>query len=131
MAPNKVYPIDTGLANAVGFAFSANTGKLLENSVFLALRRCTPEIYYYSTPGGYEVDFYLPETRQLIQVAQNLENPSTREREVRALIDAMQSLGHRRGLILTDSNALGIEKDGMIVEIRSLAEWLLKDDLSS
>ncbi|MCK5314268.1 MAG: ATP-binding protein [Anaerolineales bacterium] len=131
IAPKKVYPIDTGLANAVGFAFSANTGKLLENSVFLALRRCTPEIYYYSTPGGYEVDFYLPETCQLIQVAQNLENPSTREREVRALIDAMQSLGHRRGLILTDSNALGIEKDGMIVEIRSLAEWLLKDDLSS
>ena len=44
IAPKKVYPIDTGLANAVGFAFSPNTGKLLENVVFLALRRRTQEI---------------------------------------------------------------------------------------
>jgi hypothetical protein len=44
IAPKKVYAIDTGLASAVGFAFSANTGRLLENQVFLALRRQTPDI---------------------------------------------------------------------------------------
>lgn len=76
MAPKKVYAIDTGLANAVGF--SPNTGKLLEDLVFLALRRRTPEVYYYTSPGGFEVDFYLPETRELIQVSQNLAQPASR-----------------------------------------------------
>jgi len=47
--------IVSGLAQAVGFAFSANTGKLLENLAFLALRRRTREIYYYLSPAGYEV----------------------------------------------------------------------------
>ena len=118
--------IDTGLANAVGFAFSANTGRLLENLVFLALRRRTQEVYYYTSPAGFEVDFYLPETRELLQVTQNMEQPATREREVRALTDAMRGLDLSHGLILTDANAEPIEANGMTIEIRSLAEWLLQ-----
>ncbi len=60
IAAKKIYSIDTGLINAIGFSFSPNTGKLMENTAFLALRRKTHEIYYYTTPAGYEVDFYLP-----------------------------------------------------------------------
>ena len=126
VAPKKVYAIDTGLANAVGFSFSANTGRLLENLVFLALRRRTQEIYYTTSPAGFEVDFYLPETRELLQVTQNMEQPATREREVRALTDAMRGLDLSHGLILTDANAEPIEVDGMTIEVRSLAEWLLQ-----
>jgi len=133
VAPKKVYAIDTGLATAIGFSFtysavscSPNTGKLLENLVFLALRRRTPEVYYYTSPGGFEVDFYLPETRELIQVSQNLAQPSTRERETRALTDALRGLGFTHGLILTDANAAPIETNGLTIEVRSLAEWLLQ-----
>lgn len=125
VAPKKVYVIDTGLANAVGFSFSPNTGRLLENAVFLALRRRTREVFYYTSPGGFEVDFYLPATRELIQVAQNLAQPATRDREVRALIDAMRGLGLSRGLILTDVNAEPQRIDGLTIETRSIAEWLL------
>jgi predicted AAA+ superfamily ATPase len=125
VAPKKVYAIDTGLANAVGFAFSPNTGKLLENLTFLALRRRTPEVYYYTSPGGFEVDFYLPATRELIQVSQNLAQPATRECEVRALTDALAGLGLTRGLILTDANAAPIEVNGFTINVRSLTEWLL------
>jgi predicted AAA+ superfamily ATPase len=127
VAAKKIYCIDTGLASAVGFNFSPNTGKLLENLVFLALRRKTSEIYYYTTPAGYEVDFYLPEARQLIQVAQNLDQPATREREVWALIDAAQALNLSSGLILSDSNATAISENGVTISIRSLAEWLLEE----
>jgi uncharacterized protein len=126
VAPKKVYAIDTGLVNAVGCSFSPNTGKLLENLVYLALRRRTREIYYYTSPGGFEVDFYLPETRELIQVSQNLAQPATRERETRALTDALRGLGLTRGLILTDANAPAIQPAGLILEVRSLAEWLLQ-----
>ncbi len=125
IAPKKVYCIDAGLANSIGFAFSANAGKLLENLVFLALRRRTKEIYYYVSPSGYEVDFYLPETRELFQVAQNIASPPTREREVRALRDALQALHLPHGTILTDANLDPIEEDDLTIEIRSLAEWLI------
>jgi uncharacterized protein len=130
IAPKKVYSIDTGLINTIGFSFSANTGKLLENLVFLALRRMTQEIYYVTSPAGYEVDFYLPETRQLIQVCQQLTNSVTRERETRALFDAMRGLNLQQGLILTDATADPIEEDDRRIEIRSIAEWLLSQSTS-
>jgi uncharacterized protein len=126
IAAKKIYAIDTGLSNAVGFGFSPNTGKLLENLVFLALRRQTKEIYYYMTPAGYEVDFYLPEKRQLIQVTQHLENSATREREVRALNDAVQGVQAESALILSDANEDGFETRGVRVEVRSTAEWFVK-----
>jgi predicted AAA+ superfamily ATPase len=125
VAPKKVYAIDTGLASAVGFSFSPNTGRLLENLVFLALRRRTQELYYYSSPAGLEVDFYLPEARELIQVIQNLDQPATRAREVRALTDAMRGLDLSHGLILADANAEPILDSGLTIEVRSLAEWLV------
>jgi hypothetical protein len=126
VAPKKVYAIDTGLVSAVGLSFSPNTGRLLENLVYLALRRRTREIYYYTSPGGFEVDFYLPETRELIQVSQDLARPATRERETRALTDALRGLGLARGVILTQANAAPVEADGLTIEIRSLVEWLLQ-----
>ena len=125
IAPKKIYSIDTGLCNAVGFGFSPNTGKLLENLVFLALRRQTQEVYYYATPGGYEVDFYLPEKRQLIQVTQNLQNAATREREIRALKDAITSLQVESVLILADANENDLEIGDLKVQVRSVAGWLL------
>jgi predicted AAA+ superfamily ATPase len=127
ITPKKAYCIDTGLSNAVGFGFSPNTGNLLENLVFLALRRQTHEIYYCATPGGYEMDFYLPENRQLIQVAHNLDasRTATREREVRALSDALTGVKVESALILSDANENSFELGGVRVEVRSLGVWLL------
>ena len=128
IAAKKVYSIDNGLVNAIGFSFSPNTGKLIENAAFLALRRKTREIYYYTTPAGYEVDFYLPESGRLIQVVQNMDNPATREREIRALADGMSALGLSYGLILTDSKSQTITRNGFTITIRSLTDWLLESE---
>ena len=103
----------------------ANTGKLAENLVLLAHQRRTQEIYYYTSPAELEVDFYLPETHELIQVSQNLAQPATREREVRALTDGLRGLGLTHRLILTDATAEPILESGLTIEVRSLAEWLL------
>ena len=128
IAPKKIYCIDSGLSNAVGFGFSPNTGKLLENLAFLSFRQHTKEIYYYTSPGGYEVDFYLPQQQLLVQVTQDLENPAVREREVRALADAVQSVKVHRALILCDTNEDGFKVNGVPVEVRSTAEWLLRPE---
>lgn len=126
IAPKKIYSIDTGLINSIGFKFSPNTGKLLENMVFLALRRETREIYYYMSPEGYEVDFYLPESRQLIQVTQHMANPGTREREFRAVEAATQHLKVESALILSEVNEGSTRVGGVPVSIRSISEWLLE-----
>jgi predicted AAA+ superfamily ATPase len=128
IAPKKVYGIDTGLLNVIGFAFSPNTGRQLENLIFLALRRQTKEIYYYASPGGYEVDFYLPETGQLIQVVQNLAQSDTRKREIRALTNAIQSLNLTHGTILSDTNEPPIGTRGITLTIRSIVEWLIHQE---
>jgi predicted AAA+ superfamily ATPase len=125
IAPKKIYCIDSGFSNAVGFGFSPNTGKLLENLVFLTLRQQIKEVFYYASPGGFEVDFYLPEKQQLVQVTQTLENPATRERELRALSEAVRSVKAKSALILANSNEDGVEVNGVPVEVRSTAEWLV------
>lgn len=126
IAPKKVYCIDTGLVNSVGFHFSPNIGKRMENAVFLALRQKTHHIYYYTTKRDYEVDFYLPETRQLIQVSQRFENSSTREREFRAIVEAARELNVDSALILSEAEKADTTAGDVPVEIHPLTAWLLK-----
>jgi predicted AAA+ superfamily ATPase len=128
VAVAKVYTIDTGLARAVGYASSPNTGHLLENAVYLALRRRTAELFYWAAPNSQEVDFYLPEEKQLIQVAASVDQPATLERELRAMNEAMQAMGIKHGLLLTSANALPTTVRAGTVETRSVAEWLLSPE---
>jgi predicted AAA+ superfamily ATPase len=73
------------------------------------------------------VDFYLPAERRLIQVAQNMNQPETRRRELRALESAMRSLEIDAGLVLTEDGEDPVEKEGRRIEIRPVAAWLLEN----
>ncbi|MDP2826944.1 MAG: ATP-binding protein, partial [Sulfuritalea sp.] len=89
--PRKVYPIDPGLIPVFDRSGKANLGHALETAVMLQLDRRGAELAYVHTSGGYQVDFLarLPEgTEELIQVCASLDDTATREREVRALLDA-------------------------------------------
>ena len=70
--------------------------------------------------------FIYQKSSQLIQVAQNLDNPATHERETRALVEAMRALKISHTMILTETNAPEITENGLTIEIRSLVEWLLE-----
>ncbi len=126
VSPKKIYGVDTGLVNAIGFHFSPNTGKLLENLIFLELRRKSKEIFYLTTKNGFEIDFYLPETHTLIQVAQNMSIPTTREREIRAIQDAIQTVDTQHILILSEDNEDPIRIGDKEIQIQSISEWLLQ-----
>ena len=126
IAPKKIYGIDTGMVRGVGFSFSENRGILLENLVYLSLRRSTKECYYYKCANNLEVDFYLPEKRLLIQVAQNLEDKKTKEREMEGLKRAAEELKIKKGFILTDDEKGAIKKGGLIITIKPIYEWLLE-----
>lgn len=127
IAPKKNYVIDTGLTKSVGYSFSADSGRLFENLVFLALRRKTRDIYYFSTKEGFEVDFYLPKYRQLIQVSQTISNSETMDREVRALFHAMALLNINESLLLTTETHDPIHEAGKTIKIKSIASWLLEN----
>lgn len=127
IAPKKNYAIDTGLARAVVFSFSPNRGRFLENLVFLALRRREREIYYLASKNSQEVDFYLPRSGQLIQVAESLRDKTTRDRELRALETALETLPVKEGLILTDNGEDTLRLGRKRIHIRSLSRWLLEN----
>lgn len=130
LAPKKVCCIDNGMVNSVGFRFSPNMGKLMENLVYLTLRQRTKDLYYYLTSKGHEVDFYLPGFHQLIQVSQNMKNATTREREIRTLSEAIEELPVKSALILSDADENVFQVNKIPVEIKSIPKWLLEQELN-
>ncbi|MCG2712481.1 MAG: ATP-binding protein [Candidatus Omnitrophica bacterium] len=135
-SPRKIYAIDTGLCNAVGFRFSENYGRLTENVVFAALRRkqsLNPEmeLFYWKDAQHHEVDFVIKdrlEVRSLIQVCWNMRDEKTKKRELRSLQKAMKELKINKAMIITE-DAEGEEKlNGFVVKTIPLWKWLLTEE---
>lgn len=124
----KVYCIDTGMINAIASKISPDDGRLLENVVFLELRRSGREIYYYPSLKG-EVDFVVKnglQVEELIQVSYSIFDPSTKKREVRALSNASKELGCDRLTIITWDEEEIIKLDGKTeVKVVPIWKWLL------
>jgi len=102
--PKKIYCIDHSLVRSVSSGILINSGHLLENLVFIALRQHSPEIFYYRTKSNLEIDFILRHNSgqlSLIQVSESLVNPITRQREIKALQTAMAELNLSEGTIIT------------------------------
>jgi hypothetical protein len=126
--PKKVYCIDHALVTSVSSGILANTGHLLENLVFTALRRLHPEIYYYKTKTGREVDFIIPmrnRAKLLVQVCESLAEPQTRKRETTALSEAMVELGIKSATIVTRNEEDRLETGGGSIEIVPIWRFLL------
>jgi hypothetical protein len=132
----KVYAIDTGLSNAVGFRFSENTGRLAENIVFLTLQRKQSlnrklELYYWKDEHHREVDFVIKEdlnVKELIQVCWNIEDVKTKQREIRSLIKAMKQFEKHEAVVITENyEAEEIIKEKRIIFL-PLWKWLLEAD---
>lgn len=128
--PRKVYPIDPGLIPVFDRSGKANLGHALETTVLLELERRGIEVAYVHTPGGYEVDFLarFPDGgEQLIQVCVSLDDAATREREVRALLDAATHYPRATlGIISLDiPPRLDIPQ---AVTVSTAADWILADE---
>ncbi len=107
--PKKIYSIDTGLSNAVGFRFRENYSKLMENAVAIELLRRNSrnpflEIYYWKDYQQHEVDFVVKEgfeIKELIQVCYNIQDFETKKREIRSLIKASAEFNCKTLLVIT------------------------------
>ena len=100
-SPKKIYIIDPAFNQIIGFNFSANSGKNLENMVFIELKRRGKEIYYFANRG--ECDFLIKEGNKIVQAIQvcYVLNDSNRERELNGLLASMEEFKLKEGLIVT------------------------------
>ena len=127
--PKKIYCIDHGLVTSVSSQIPINSGHLLENLVFTALRRLYPEIYYYKTKTGREVDFIIPKRgrkRMLVQVCESMAEPQTRKREVGVLSEAMAELNLGIGIIVTRNEDERIGAGSGTIEVVPAWRFLLE-----
>lgn len=118
--PKKVYCIDHSLVTSVSSGILVNSGHLLENLVFTALRRLHTEVYYYKTKAGKEVDFIVPARNHpgvLVQVCETLADSRTRTREIAALSEAMKELKISTSAIVTRHEADHIEADYGTIQV--------------
>lgn len=132
----KSYIIDPGLQNNRDNAFaSENIGWRLENIVYIELlRRCSNnflDIYYYKANSrSKEVDFVVcnqNKTVELIQVAYDIDNVKTYNREVSSLINASTQLHCDNLSLIAFTNTRDIELQGNTIHIISAIEWLLEN----
>jgi len=119
----KIFVIDNGIRSAIAFQFSSDSGKLLENMIFIELRRRFCEIWYYKTNNNLEIDFLIKHENKfiVIQVCYSVADNETLKREINAIEKTISELKISNVYILTFSE----EKEILISEqkIKILPVW--------
>ena len=130
IAPKKVYSIDAGMANTIGYKISENLGRTMENIVAIELMRRKSywhrewEIYYWKDHQQREVDFVVKEgekVKELIQVTYASGKDEIERRELKALEKASEELRCKRKTVIT----WDYEEEGE-VRFVPLWKWLLQ-----
>jgi len=116
----KYYFIDNGILML--FLNNQET-KLLENMVFLELKRRYTNIYYHKR--NLETDFYIPEEKLLIQVSYSISDIETEKREVKALLKSNSELECDKRIIITFDTEKQILKNNENIEVIPVWKCLL------
>lgn len=122
--PKKVYCIDTGFAQANSLSFSEDQGRLLENIVYLALRRKHKELYYFKDKG--ECDFIVKQQQEIthiIQVCSEL-HLDNKTREINGVLAALQFFSKTEGLILTLNQIDTLIIKNKTIRVLPIWQWL-------
>jgi predicted AAA+ superfamily ATPase len=130
--PKKIYIIDTGLIQAFTHQAYSDWGHLLENFVFMHLRRYFKKIEYYRTEDGLEVDFIttgLRGNQNLYQVSVNLDTEKTKHRELRSLATAMKELSLNKSFLITLDHHETIKIAEGTIEVLPAWQWALRPPL--
>lgn len=129
----KSYLIDNYFTAQFSSRVSANTGHLMEQTVFHALsvrsvRDPRFEIFYWKDYLGNEVDFVVlnnKAVRELIQVTYADTLADIPKRETKALIKAAKTLNLSSGTLVTWDVEERQVKDGITISFIPLWKWLL------
>jgi len=126
-SPRKIYVIDTAFSLMTGFSLSPNIGRILENIVYIELRRRGRDVYYYSKDR--ECDFIIKDGRRIteaIQVCHELNDENT-DREIGGLLEAMAGFDLKQGVIVTSDHEDVRQSGDATILIQPAWKWLLED----
>ena len=122
----KVYSIDNGFSSNNSASFSKDAGKMLENLVFLALRKKHKNIFYFREKR--ECDFVIKEKEKItkaIQVCYDL-NEETKDREINGMLEALKEFNLNQGLILTYKQNDEFKIEDKTIKVLPVWKWLLE-----
>jgi uncharacterized protein len=122
----KIYTIDMGLRNVVSFKHSSDLGRLLENLVFLELKRRQKTIFFHKEK--HECDFIIEEKGKIIEVIQvclslNEENQT---REFAGLIEAAHLFNLNNAKIINYNRDEILKVESTEIHIIPVWKWLLE-----
>ncbi len=121
--PRKVYVVDNGLITANSISFNDDHGRLLENMVFMHLRRTDNSIFYFSEKK--ECDFVVfgrGKKPSLFQVCWQLDQ-DTLPRELNGLEEAMNFFGVKEGVIITHDQSDSFVRAGNTIKAVPFYQW--------
>lgn len=126
----KAYCIDNGMAAANTASFSTDAGRMLENAVFLQLRRRWKEIFYFKEEN--ECDFLVKEHGRITTATQACRelNETNKDREVNGLVEALQEFKLERGTIVTLNQTEELEIEGKRINIVPACKWMTRNKRS-
>ncbi len=118
---SKIYCIDNGLRNAVCFKFSQDEGRLVENLVFIELKRQGKEVYFWKNKG--EVDFIIKNRDRSLAAINVTYANEIEDREINSLLDFKKNFKNTKELILLTKDT---EKRERGIVFIPLWKWLLQ-----
>ncbi|MEA3329804.1 MAG: ATP-binding protein [Nanoarchaeota archaeon] len=118
----KIYYIDNGLRNAVSFKFSRDEGKLVENMVFVELKRREKEVYYWQNSKKQEVDFVIKNKDDSLSAINVSYTNEINEREFKGLVKFKNEFKKCKELIILTKD---LEKKEKGIKFIPLWKWLL------
>jgi len=120
----KVYAIDTGLCQRLGFSFTPNSGRLLENIVLLHLLRRGCEVYYHKEKK--ECDFVVKEGLAIVAAIQvcSVLHSENYKRELEGLQEALTTHKLKEGILLVDDVDIQTDLIPPQVQLIYIGDWL-------
>jgi len=123
--PKKIYIVDPMFHMLCGMNYSKNKGRILENMVFIDLKRAGHEIFYYENKK--ECDFVIKDKNTIkdaIQVCYSL-NKDNKKREINGLIDAMDKFKLKKGILLTNEQEDELSINNKKITVSPVWKWML------
>ncbi len=133
-SPRKVYAIDPGIVNLLGFRSDENRSRLMETIVAIELKKRSEntagsfELYYWKDYQQREVDFIIKKGRnikQLIQVTYASGKDEIQKREIENLLIASNELKCSNLLIITKDYDSTKKFNNKTIVFVSIWRWLL------
>ena len=120
----KYYFADNGILNL--FLISQEP-RLLENLTAVILQRKYGSGFYYLKADALDIDFFIPDTGEVIQTAYSVENISS-ERETESLVKAAKTVKEARSFrIITFEEEKELTVDGVDITVTPIWKYALEN----